>query len=272
MTSKKDLIRNYLTIYTDRFFTRKHVKDYSIRVLALHDIGENERQEFKRKMSWLKDNFNVISLQDAIEKKNLYKYKINIAITFDDGFKCFHSIIAQVLKELQLPCTFFICSGVIDLSGENADHFTWHNLKRKSKKFDYLTMTELEDLASNPLFEIGGHTKNHVDLGKSYFHQELEKEIRDDKKDLENMVGKAINFFAYPFGSVENISDQAEKVIKQSGYKLSFSILPSFYTGSTGVVGRDSLTLGESDEVWYAWLHGGYDFWSSLKHHLHKFN
>ncbi len=271
MISGSHSLRNFLVIFFS-YFSRFFIKDFSIRVLALHDIDENESGEFKRKILWLKQNYNVVSLSDAYKKNNLSKEKINIVITFDDGFKCFHSVIAPVFTELNLPATFFICSGVLDLEGDEGDNFTLNNLRRKSKKFDYLTTGELQLFANNSLFEIGGHTKSHIDLGQSWDKETLEKEIKQDKEKLESVIGKKINFFAYPFGSITNMSKESEEVIKNSGYLASFSILPSFWKNSDNIfrIGRDSLTLHESDRVWEAWLYGGYDSISFVKNFFKK--
>jgi peptidoglycan/xylan/chitin deacetylase (PgdA/CDA1 family) len=262
----KNRIRNFLVVVFAPFayVLSERVK---VRVLALHDIEESDREEFRRKMFWLKQNFNVVSLQDAYDQKNLSQTKTNVAITFDDGFKCFLNVIGEVLRELQIPATFFICSGVLDIISSEADSFTVNNLKRNSKKFTFLTSEELRKISETPLFEIGGHTRNHVDLGKVWEKEILEKEIKQDKEKLESTIGKKINFFAFPFGSRTNMSVQAVEVVKSSGYVSAFSILPEFWTDKSDNwrVGRDSLTLAETDLVWRAWLAGGYDWFTKLK-------
>ncbi len=227
MISESHSLRNFLVIFIS-YLTRFFIKDFSIRVLALHDIDDRESGEFKRKMSWLRENYNIVSLTDAYKNNNLSQKKLNIVITFDDGFRCFHSVIAPVLAELHLPATFFICSGVLDLVGQGADDFTLNNLKRKSKKFDYLTTSELQLLANNPLFEIGGHTNSHIDLGQSWDKNILEAEIKQDKEILESVIGKKINFFAYPFGSITNMCKESEEVIINSGYSRHFLSYPVF--------------------------------------------
>ncbi len=267
MTSAK--FRNFLVIpasfITPLFYTQKP----KVRVLALHDISSEQTEEFVRKMKWLQSFANIISVRDVFDGKNLDSKKLNVAITFDDGFKCFSTIVAPILQRLSIPATFFVSSSAIGLEGTEAESFSHNNLKR-STKFEFMSEQELVNLSQKDLFEIGGHTRSHIDLGNDYLPEVLLKEITDDKLEIERMIGKQIDFFAYPFGGVKNISSTSASAIQAAGYKSAFTILPSFWrkTDDLLFIGRDSLTLNESDLVWSAWLAGGYDFLSSLKNKL----
>ncbi len=256
----KNRIRNSLVIVSS-LITRFLVPRNSIRVIAMHEVPMEKKGEFKRKMIWLKSNFP------------------NVVLTFDDGFNCFYTVIFPVLKELGIPATFFIPSGAIGLQGEKAHIFIKENLRRTSFLDDFLTEAELKEIADSKLITIGGHTTNHIDCGESRTEEEWVKEIVDDKKKLEEIIGKEITDFAFPFGAKTNTSSQAVEKISQAGYKRAFSIVPGFT--SLGVinpkghilqgnsdkfwVSRDSLTLTESDVVWSAWLSGGYDWVIKLK-------
>lgn len=258
------MLRNFLVRCIAPFSSIFSFEKPRIRVLALHDVPD--RDVFAKKMKWLKQYTNVVSLRDAYEKQNLDRSRLNVAITFDDGYKE-QFLAASVLRELSLPATFFVPSGTIGLSGEKAKEFSLRNLKR-SRAFEFMSEADVVLLSKDPLFEIGGHTKNHVNLGAKLGAETLLSEIKDDKSALEKIIGKSIDFMAYPFGSVKNICDDSAQVIREAGYKASFTILPAFWRRSDDVfrVGRDSLSLDESDELWGAWLSGGYDFASKIKH------
>ena len=96
------------------------------------------------------------------------------------------------------------------------------------------------------------------------------REIKEDKENLEKIIGQKIEHFAFPFGSDINMSNEAIETIKSSGYKYSFSIMPGFWNKNNlnydnFRINRDSLTLQESDAVWLAWLNGGYDVFTKIK-------
>ena len=192
-----------------------------------------------------------------------------MVITFDDGFKCFSSLIAPILHELSLPATFFIPSDAIGAIGKHADNFSLHNLKRHGI-FDFVSEADCRTLANDPLFEIGGHTKSHLDLGRKHSVETYLREIKEDKIVIERLLLKKIKFLAYPFGGIKNVSEASARAIQNAGYLASFTIIPSFWKKSDNhfFIGRDSLSITDSEELWSAWLNGGYDFVSRLKNFL----
>ncbi|MCX6731050.1 MAG: polysaccharide deacetylase family protein [Candidatus Roizmanbacteria bacterium] len=58
---------------------------------------------------------------------------------------------------------------------------------------------QIKELSQNPGFEIGGHTYNHVDLTKVPL-KKAEEEMRTGKEALEDIIGKKVTTFAWPWG------------------------------------------------------------------------
>lgn len=256
----KNKIRNLIVVLSS-LVTRFVVPKNAVRVIAMHEVRPDQRDEFKRKMICLKKNFP------------------NVILTFDDGFKCFYTVIFPVLKEINMPAVFFIPSSTLGLKGEEAHKFIKENLRRTSYVDDFLTESELKEIADSKLITIGGHTRSHIDCGKNYTEEEWVREIINDKKRLQEIVGYEITDFACPFGAKVNTSLKAQEMIVKAGYKRAYSIVPGFTSlnvwnkntlipqGSFAEfwTSRDSLTLNESDAVWGAWLLGGYDWVVNLK-------
>jgi peptidoglycan/xylan/chitin deacetylase (PgdA/CDA1 family) len=96
---------------------------------------------------------------------------------------------------------------------------------------------------------------------------DIEREIIQNKKDLEKIVGKSLRFFAYPFGGAKNASREAKLAIKSVGYATAFTIIPSFYTGLEDEyqIGRNSLLIEDDFSLWQNYLSGGYDLAAGLK-------
>ena len=69
---------------------------------------------FLKQMLFLKKNCNVISL-DELEKYKREKEikKSTVLISFDDGFENNFKVAAPILKKLNLPCVFYISTGMI---------------------------------------------------------------------------------------------------------------------------------------------------------------
>ena len=75
--------------------------------------------EFARQMKWLKQNTRILSENDLIDiittpANNHAKSKTPlVAITFDDGYLDNYSLAYPVLKSLNIPAFFFVCTSMI---------------------------------------------------------------------------------------------------------------------------------------------------------------
>jgi len=102
---------------------RNEAKD--VKVLAYHSINkitlgpleiEQEPQNFKQQMLFLKKNYHVLSLSEFIQcMKNGQKYPDNsVLITFDDGYKDNYINAYPVLKKLSLPAVIFLTTDPVE--------------------------------------------------------------------------------------------------------------------------------------------------------------
>lgn len=78
---------------------------------------------------------------------------------------------------------------------------------------------QMQKLAENNLFTIGGHTVNHAMLA-SQTQLVQAYEVRECKREIESLSGKGVNSFAYPYG---NFSTVTKELLKQSGYDHAVS-------------------------------------------------
>jgi peptidoglycan/xylan/chitin deacetylase (PgdA/CDA1 family) len=88
------------------------------RVLAKHDPllpGEPDALAFQARMRWVKQNYNVLALPEAVQRlRDDSLPKRALAITFDDGYADNYRIAVPILKRLELPATFFVATGFLD--------------------------------------------------------------------------------------------------------------------------------------------------------------
>ena len=79
-------------------FSRKHIS----------------KKLFLKQMRFLKKNCNVISINELEKYKKEKKIEKNtVIITFDDGFENNFKVAVPILKKLNLPCIFYISTGMI---------------------------------------------------------------------------------------------------------------------------------------------------------------
>src|SRR3954464_3528094 len=88
------------------------------RVLAERDpllAGEPSAAEFEHRMRWVKANFEVLLLGEAV--RVLREGRLpprSLCITFDDGYADNYRIALPILRRLGLRATFFVATGFLD--------------------------------------------------------------------------------------------------------------------------------------------------------------
>jgi len=81
-----------------------------------HLYAHKNIQQFKNDIDFLLKNYNPISLFDILDylKENRSLPDKAFLLTFDDGFREMHDIVAPILLKKGVPATFFINSDFID--------------------------------------------------------------------------------------------------------------------------------------------------------------
>lgn len=182
-------------------------------VLMYHIIDEPmAKNEFKyccspanfaRQMQYLVDSGHSVLSMDAMTECILGQREWPekpVAITFDDGFDNVYTQALPVLANLNLPATLYALS----------DHFNGDNFWMNSRGFPnrkLITQSQLIEL-DNAGITIGSHTANHGKLPQ-LGPDELVSEIRLSKSRLEDILGKPVQHFAYPYGLFDDNSRQA---------------------------------------------------------------
>lgn len=117
-----------------------------------------------------------------------------IALTFDDGY-LEHYAYAKVLRALDVKATFYITTHVSELLG------------RKLLNIKPELIAEMADMGH----EIGSHTCTHPD-STTIDSYKLIEELENSKKFLENITGREVVGFAYPYGRYnERVAEAVKK-------------------------------------------------------------
>ena len=250
-------------IHTGAVISRLVNADEGGRIIALHDVPD--AAQFRRKLEWLCSHYNIVSLETLL-LNNARDNKKSVALTFDDGYENWLKNAVPAIEEFRIPAVFFVCSGLVGLEGRAAQEFVCKQLWRR-QQLAPISRAALLEIAEHPLFEIGGHTCNHVNLGEITGVDELIRQIDVDKQRLTDWTGRSILWFAYPFGGCGNWNRGVQDVVRRCGYKAAFTILPSPVRSvhDSYAIGRDCLDLDAPEKLWRDWLDGGYDKISNLK-------
>lgn len=238
------------------------------RILAFHDVLSKDLTNFETNLFFLKYKTNVISLDDFFTGR-LATDKINTVITFDDGYKGWITHALPILQKLSLPATFFISSGFAGLSKDEEAIYIKTNLFRTLPPREItgsLKETDVKLLIDNG-FTIGGHTVNHVDLAGARDIGQIKYEIAEDKRRLENIAGRNIQYFSYPTGAYKNPQISLTELLHEAGYKAAVTTKTGSNTTDTNpfLLRREITGAAMSHNVFKSRVYGNYDAINFLK-------
>jgi peptidoglycan/xylan/chitin deacetylase (PgdA/CDA1 family) len=185
---------------------------YQVPVLSYHNVQENPKKPsayfissvaFEQQMKYLKDNGYKTVLPDDIYNHYIHCTTLPekpIMLSFDDTRKEHISIVAPILEKYGFKGTFFIMTVAIG-------------------KKNYMTTADIKMLSDRG-HSIGHHTYDHQDLRKLPI-KEWNTQIDKPKVKLEKIIGKEVNYLAYPFGLC---NDYAVRELKKRNFKGAFQL------------------------------------------------
>ncbi len=191
-----------------------------ISVLVFHRIADDganswttPTRNFVEVIRWLKTRFEMISLTDLQQRLcDGSNTSPSACITFDDGYADNCETAIPLLIAEKIPCTYFVTAEPV-LTGKPFAH----DLEMGHTHLAPNTLDQLRTMKSDGI-DIGAHTRTHPDIGRLADPARLYEEIVTSRNDLENSLGDRVAFFAFPFGSPENLTHQAFRLAKRAGF------------------------------------------------------
>lgn len=232
-----------------------------VRIVVFHDVSEREWAESM--IVTLKNAYNVITPKDFYAGM-LDSKKINVLLTFDDGYQSWVDVVLPVLQKHNVQGIFFINSGLVDVAHNQSavNTFMEDNLRISPKRA--LSWEGVRTLVAGGQ-TIGGHTRYHTDLTRLQ-DTELEREIADDKRVLEGQLSQVMNDFAYPFGTPYHLNKEVTRTVRGIGYVRAYTAISRFVsTQETFMISRMCIETGLSPRQLGRWVEGGYDLFTMIK-------
>lgn len=159
-------------------------------ILLYHSItNEFENNIFSVK----KENFeSQLKILKNLKKQNLMKISDNlknessITLSFDDGLANNYLNAYQLINEYIIPSIFFISTDNIGKKG-------------------YLTKEMIKEMDRDSIIDFGLHGHNHLSFKNLTYH-EIKNEMTTSTDILQNLLGRKINNFSYPYGSLNKVT------------------------------------------------------------------
>jgi len=183
-------------------------------VLVYHSISDMKPR----------DDLYKINIQTQLFARHLEfisKAKItNLILTFDDGFENFFSNAFRAILRYNIKTVLFISTDFIE-GKFSFDHLFGNNCGLKP-----LSWQQVKEIADSGI-EIGSHAISHRNL-TSMDIKGAHREISESKKIIEDKIGRAVKYFAYPYGSRAAFDDRLKQMAMAAGYKKAYVNIMGF--------------------------------------------
>jgi peptidoglycan/xylan/chitin deacetylase (PgdA/CDA1 family) len=175
-------------------------------ILYYHSVAPAERKLFARQLDVLLRHATPI----AVDCSTVLPNGQCVGVTFDDAFENFVTTALPELQERHIPVTVFVITQALG--------------RAFGPVGDSEPVMSAQQLMALPeeLVTIGSHTETHPMLTQISDEDSL-REIVESRNHLEDLLGREITLFSFPFGDFDESLCQ---VCREAGYRRVFTTLP----------------------------------------------
>ena len=240
--------------------TYHSVRPLEANYLLDDDVISTSPTAFEEEIRFFKEYFQLITFRDLSKyQSNGKKFpKALLIVTFDDGYRDNYTHVFPILKKYRVPATIFLSvahveSGasfwwnetvyylkVLGKSTTEIKQFLRElksvsnperiaRIKELSKKIidktilserQSLFWQEIEEMHKEGI-EFGSHTLTHPILSQLTTDQELDFEIKESKRMIEEKLKTPVTAFSYPIGGRGAFNQKVKDKVKEAGYEFA---------------------------------------------------
>ncbi len=160
--------------------------------------------------------FETLTFEDLASKRLIDRFELGkryIIITVDDGYKDNLNLLLPLLKKYNFKAVVYA------VTGESYNKWDVNVESNPEKPVSLMALEELKTLSDSGHVEIGGHTLTHPRLALLPLKEQKE-EIVKNKLLLEELLGKPLTSFAYPYGS---LNSETKDICRNAGYQYALA-------------------------------------------------
>jgi len=181
--------------------------------------------DFGRHLDWLAGHCDVVPLARILEAARTSQNRARpvVALTFDDGYADNYEFAFPILQSRGLTATFFVTAGLLERDAEVVTRL------QALRQCTYEDVRPLEWAQAREMhaagMTIGGHTYSHPNLAVLTATRARE-ELTRSKQILEDRLGAAVPWMAYPFGKPgRHFTEETVALVEEAGYESACAVL-----------------------------------------------
>ena len=240
---------------------RRARKAHPVRIFTFHRVSDLCRDGmtvspalFDRQLAYIARHHEIVDLGRALEllRSGAPRSRPVAAITFDDAYRSVFRCAFPLLKARGMPAAIFTCTDLVGTTGRY-QHDAMCPVRELLDVMDWDEHRRVLEAG----WLIGGHTATHARLSEcdtERLHYELEAPLEA----LSQHLGLRAPTMSWPFGSRNDITPEALRMIADCGYSACFSSYfgENFEGGELFEVRRIDLGGDHPSIAWKSWMHG----------------
>jgi peptidoglycan/xylan/chitin deacetylase (PgdA/CDA1 family) len=196
----------------------------AFRILLFHDIPDTQSNAFSALVERIASTEGFITPAEAVRRLqgsvSARDKRVPYLLSFDDGFASNRLIAETVLARHGVKALFFVCPALVDLPAAERPSAVAQGIFGGRKQSDHPDVTrplmDWADIRALHLagHEIGAHSLTHRRLA-GLEEAALRMEVNGSCDRFGEVLGRAPDWFAWPFGDIESVDGPALEAIAQ---------------------------------------------------------
>lgn len=200
------------------------IRSPGLRCLYLHSVYDDQTAAFRSLLERLRRIGPFVGTQEVVDVVTSGKTVegCRFHLSFDDGFDNNYRNAVSVLDDLGIRAAFFVPSRFVDAPDAEVAERWWkpRDAARPTRPLRWDWLAEMLKLGH----DVGSHTRTHARLsGISHERAMLEDEVMASKREIEDRLGVACRYFAWPYGTFRDLDEASLAAIERAGYEACFS-------------------------------------------------
>ncbi len=184
----------------------RHARRGQLKVLLYHNIENHPvrfanavpAEEFARHLEYLQRHYNLVRIDQSGEIQGMCPDRVNVLITFDDGFINNVEIAVPILAQYGVSAAFFVIADCV--ADGSPPGFQLARLKPGEDIAPWRTVDTGDIRAMRAAgMTIGSHSLAHTD-SRLLPDAVLLDQARRSQETLEDLLGEPVGNFAFPWG------------------------------------------------------------------------
>jgi peptidoglycan/xylan/chitin deacetylase (PgdA/CDA1 family) len=169
---------------------------------------------FRRQMEYLaRHGWKSATVADLTEDRRHGRSAAKgVLITFDDGYLDNYTTAFPILKE-------FGFTALVLLIGDMSRRTNWWDVPLGVPEAKLLMPDQIREMAEGGI-EFGSHSLTHRSL-PGLSDSQLEDEVVGSKRVIEEVTGRPVTAFSYPYS---HIDERTKRAVQAAGYSVAFSV------------------------------------------------